>query len=52
MHESCAAVVVAMVVQPGFIDPQRFGVIAAANAGLKGDVFTSESEAVSWLLRN
>jgi hypothetical protein len=51
-HESRATVVVAMVVQPGFIDPQRFGVIAAANAGLKGDVFTSESEAASWLLRN
>jgi hypothetical protein len=51
-QEARATVVVAMVVQPRFIDPQRFGVIAAANAGLKGDVFTSESEAVSWLLRN
>jgi len=41
-----------MVARPEFIDPQRFGVIAAANAGLRADVFSSESEAVSWLLRN
>lgn len=40
---------VAMVVPPAFIDPNKFGVIAAANFGLVGDVFNSEAEALAWL---
>ncbi|MDB6111845.1 MAG: hypothetical protein JWR69_3595 [Pedosphaera sp.] len=44
-------VIVAMVVPPEVIDPQKFEVIAATNAGQRVDVFTSESEALDWLLR-
>jgi hypothetical protein len=44
------AVSVAMVLRDDFIDPQKFGVTAAANAGLTGEAFTTEEEAVEWLL--
>ena len=40
---------VAMVVPSALIDPNKFGVIAAANFGLVGDVFNSEAEALAWL---
>lgn len=40
---------VAIVAPPMFIDPEKFGVIAAANFGLTGDVFSSEAEALAWL---
>jgi hypothetical protein len=40
---------VAMVVPPAFIDPDKFGVVAAANFGLVGNVFSSETEALAWL---
>ena len=40
---------VAMVAPPSLIDPDKFGVIAAANFGLVGDVFNSEAEALDWL---
>lgn len=40
---------VAMVAPSAFIDPNKFGVIAAANFGLVGDVFNSEAEALAWL---
>ena len=43
-------VAVAMVVPPAFIDPERFGVVAAGNFGMHGNVFSSESEARAWLL--
>jgi hypothetical protein len=43
-------VIVAMVSPPKLIHPQKFGVRVAADFGLKGDVFTSESEALAWLL--
>ncbi len=40
----------AMLLPAGFIDPQRFGVMAAANAGLITEVFTDEPTALAWLL--
>jgi hypothetical protein len=43
---------IAMVARPELIDPEKFGVTVAANAGLIGDVFTSEHEALAWLNDN
>lgn len=43
-------VAIAMVVPPAFIDPERFGVVAAGNFGMHGNVFSNESEAHAWLL--
>ena len=40
---------IAVVVPAVFIDPEKFGVVAAANFGMSADVFTSEAEAMSWL---
>jgi hypothetical protein len=40
---------IAMVAPPAFIDSEKFGVVAAANFGLTGDVFRSEVEALAWL---
>jgi hypothetical protein len=39
-----------LVAQPALIDPEKFGVTAAANAGLRANIFPTESEAVAWLL--
>lgn len=39
----------AMVVRPAFIDPQKFGVVAAANFGLVSNVFQRQEEAMAWL---
>ena len=39
----------AMVARPEFIDPYKFGVVAARNFGLHTDVFESEVEAMEWL---
>lgn len=39
----------AMVSRPELIDPQKFGVTVAANAGLCCEVFDSEAEAIIWL---
>jgi hypothetical protein len=44
-------VAVGMVVPPEVIDPDKFEVIAAENAGQTANVFTSEAEAMEWLLR-
>ena len=44
------AVTIAMVLREDFIDPQKFGVMSAANAGLLADVFTTEEDAEEWLL--
>lgn len=41
--------VMAMVTHPDLIDPERFGVVAAASFGLHGNVFTSEAPALDWL---
>lgn len=37
----------AMVVRPAFIDPQKFGVVAAANFGLVSNVFQRQEEAMA-----
>lgn len=47
---SMGHVAIAMVVPPAFIDPERFGVVAAGNFGMHGNVFSSESKARAWLL--
>ncbi len=44
-------VFVVLVARPEMIDPQKFGVTVAGNAGLTGDVFESEEEARAWLQR-
>ena len=40
---------IAMVVPPSFIDPERFGVVAAGNFGLAAQVFAQEADAIAWL---
>lgn len=40
---------VAMVVRAELIDPEKFGVIAARNFGMVGDVFDDEHDALEWL---
>ena len=40
---------IAMVARPEFIDPERFGVVAAGNFGLAGQVFEREADAIAWL---
>jgi hypothetical protein len=39
----------AMVVRPEFIDPEKFGALAARNLGLMADVFETEADAFAWL---
>jgi hypothetical protein len=39
----------AVVVRPDCIDPEHFGVVAAANFGLAGQVFDQEPDALAWL---
>ena len=48
-RESNGVVVVALVASPEYIHPQKFGVRVAADFGLVSDVFTSESDALTWL---
>ena len=40
---------IAVVAPPEFIDPERFGVVAAGKFGLAGQVFEGEAEAIAWL---
>ena len=40
---------IAFVVPADFIDPEKFGVVAAANFGITADVFTTEDDALDWL---
>ena len=40
----------ALVVQPYLIDPEKFGIQVARNAGMNADVFDNEPEALAWLL--
>jgi hypothetical protein len=42
-------VAVAVVVKPHHFDPEKFGVVAAHNAGLRADMFTTEPEAMEFL---
>ena len=45
------SIIVAVVARAELIDPQRFGLIVARNRGQSAEVFTSEEEAVAWLLK-
>ena len=49
-HEARGQVAIALIANAEHIDPNRFGVVAAADAGLVLDVFTTESDALGWLL--
>jgi len=40
----------ALVIRPEMIDPEKFGVIVARNAGMNADVFAAEPPALAWLL--
>ena len=42
-------VAVAFVVHEEYIDPEKFGVAVAARFGFKVDVFSSETEALTWI---
>ena len=45
------AVRVVFVVPEHMIDPEKFGVMVARNAGMDADVFPTEPEAMTWLLK-
>ena len=45
-----SAIKLAMVVRPEMMDPDKFEVTVARNRGMKGNVFDSEKDALSWLL--
>lgn len=45
-----AAVKIALVVRPELLDPSLFGITVARNRGLFSNAFTSEPEALKWLL--
>lgn len=49
-HEAKGMLVMSVVAREEMIDPQRFGVLAARNAGLESFVSTSADEALAWLL--
>jgi hypothetical protein len=49
-REARGIVMVAMVAAPELIHPEKFGVKVAADHGMTGEVFTSEREALEWLL--
>ena len=51
-HAAQGRLIVSIVALPEHIDPNRFGIKAAADAGLKGNVFTRVEDAVAWLLAN
>jgi hypothetical protein len=38
-----------LVIPPEMIDPEKFGVIVARNAGMNAEVFSTEAEAQRWL---
>ncbi len=46
---SAGAVRIAMVLRADMIDPHKFGITAAANAGLVADVFSFEDMALAWI---
>jgi hypothetical protein len=49
-NSSQGVVQLALVVQAEMIDPEKFGVLVACNAGMNADVFGAEPEAMAWLL--
>ncbi|TMH37321.1 MAG: hypothetical protein E6H66_03080 [Betaproteobacteria bacterium] len=48
-HEAQGMVAVALVVHEEYIHPEKFGVAAATHFGLKLDVFSSETDAFTWI---
>lgn len=48
---STSRVQLALVIRAEMIDPEKFGVIVARNAGMNADVFAAEPEALAWLLK-
>lgn len=50
-HTAQSLVQVAMVARPELIDPEKFGVTVARNAGLQAEVYPTEAEALAWLHR-
>ncbi len=49
-RDARAAVKLVVVARPEVLDPGRFGVTVARNRGLFSNAFSSESEALKWLL--
>jgi len=47
--EADGTVAVALVVEPRYIDPKKFGAKVARDLGLLAEVHTSEAEALDWL---
>jgi len=45
-----SAVKVVLLAKPEMIDPNRFGRTVAANRGLDTNIFSTEAEALAWLL--
>jgi hypothetical protein len=43
------AVVMALVVRPEYIHPEKFGVRLASDLGLVAEIYSSETDAVNWL---
>jgi hypothetical protein len=50
-QEAGGVIVMALVVQPQYIHPEKFGVKVAADLGFKANVFPDETEALVWLSR-
>lgn len=50
-ESSNSRVQLALVIRAEMIDPEKFGVIVARNAGMNADVFAAEPEALAWLLK-
>jgi hypothetical protein len=48
--ESQSLVELSLVLEQRMIDPEKFGMTVAANSGMRGDAFTTEAEAIEWLL--
>jgi hypothetical protein len=40
----------ALAVHGSMIDPEKFGILVARNAGMNADVFDNEPDALAWLL--
>ncbi|MEO8739591.1 MAG: hypothetical protein ABI537_07810 [Casimicrobiaceae bacterium] len=49
-HASGTLVTAAMIAHAHYIDPGKFGVHAARDAGLSCDIFTLHDEAIAWLI--
>jgi hypothetical protein len=49
-REANGALVLCVLAQEGLLDPQRFGVLVARNAGLRAFISSNENEALEWLL--